>query len=63
MNDLDISKAREIIGASLSSWVVSPNMTHRLHKGFWLFLSGVPSPAVNMAMVYENDRAALDETH
>lgn len=61
MNEVDIAIAREKIGASLSSWVASPDMTYALRKGSWFFFSGIPSPAVNMAMVSDDEGALLDD--
>lgn len=62
MTRLDIPNVREQMGISLRSWVVSPDMDHEIHAGSWHFLSGIPSPAVNMAMVYDDDPAVMDRT-
>lgn len=55
MSELDISRAREQLGISLASWVSSPNMSHGLLPSSWYFLSGIASPAVNMALVQSGD--------
>lgn len=62
MSQIDISKAREVMGISLGSWANSPKMSHEVHAGSWHFLSGVPSPAVNMALVSEDSEDALNHT-
>lgn len=62
MSRIDISHVREQMGFSLGSWAVSSDMDHQVQQGSWRFLSGIPSAAVNMAMVHDDDPVVLDQT-
>jgi len=37
-------------------------MSHEVLRGSWYFLSGLPAPDVNLAMVHQNDRDVLSKT-
>ena len=57
----DVARWRMQMGAGIGPWVDHPGMVHRVEATWWLSLSGLPSPDVNMALVADGDPAVLAE--
>jgi hypothetical protein len=55
----DVARWRMQMGEGIRPWVDHPGMVHAVDETRWLSLSGLPSPDVNMAMVYDADPAVL----
>lgn len=55
----DVARWRMQMGTGIGPWVDHPGMVHAVDGTRWLSLSGLPSPDVNMAMVYDADPAVL----
>ncbi|GAB2454783.1 hypothetical protein GCM10027062_39050 [Nocardioides hungaricus] len=54
-----VARWRMQMGAGIGPWVDHPGMVHAVDERRWLSLSGLSSPDVNMAMVYDADPAVL----
>ncbi len=55
----DVARWRMQMGSGIRPWVDHPGMVHSVDSASWLVLSGLPSPDVNMALVYDDDPAVL----
>jgi N-acetylglutamate synthase-like GNAT family acetyltransferase len=52
-------RLRSLMGQSLSGWASQPGAVGEIGDGYWLVLSGAPSPDVNVALVWTADPQAL----
>jgi len=59
MGDVDIAQRRRQMGEALRDWASTPRMVHSVRDESWMFLSGLPSADVNMALVHGGDPEEL----
>lgn len=60
MDETELARRRTEMGAGFSSMVTDPAFA-RVEEGWWLALTGAPSPDVNMALVHRDDPDALSQ--
>jgi GNAT superfamily N-acetyltransferase len=59
MEQDDVAGWRKQMGQGIDAWASGPGGMHVVDEGFWLMLTGAPSPDVNLALVYDDDPAVL----
>ncbi|GAA1147083.1 GNAT family N-acetyltransferase [Nocardioides aquiterrae] len=58
----EVARWRLQMGTGIGPWADHRGMVHAVDESRWLLLSGLPSPDVNLAMVYDADPAVLAGT-
>ena len=61
MDAVGVAHRRRQMGEALHGWASSPGAVHKVSGGSWMFLSGLPSPDVNMALVHGGDPGEFDQ--
>jgi GNAT superfamily N-acetyltransferase len=64
MDERDLSLRRGQMGRTTKPWTdhAGPDAVWEFREGSWLFLTGSPSPAVNLALVHDGEPATLAHT-
>ena len=60
MDEFGVAGRRRQMGEALQGWAEFPGAVHAVTHGSWMFLSGLPSPDVNMALVDGGDIQEFD---
>jgi hypothetical protein len=60
MPSVDVAQRRTQMGQALQEWVSSPRMVHRVTESSWVFLSGAPTPDLNLALVHDGAAGTMD---
>lgn len=61
MDRNDLALRRTQMGGVCSALATGTDMEYQVEAGWWLVLTGAPSPDVNMALLHQRDSAALTE--
>lgn len=59
MDEAELARRREQMGRGITPWASGPGATSELGDGYWVQLTGAPSPDANMALVSSASDAAL----
>ena len=59
MDTDDLAGRRRQMGEALAGWSAVPGSVHAVGDGSWTYLSGLPSPDLNMALVHGSDPSDL----
>jgi len=57
----EVAGRRRHMGEALAGWSSVSGCVHSVDAGSWVYLSGLPSPDVNMALVDGSDRSVLED--
>lgn len=61
MDTGDLSQRRRQMGEALAGWSKVAGAVHEVGGGSWLYLSNLPSPDLNMALVHGSDPRDLGD--
>src|SRR3954466_3020758 len=55
MTDVALAHRRAQMALAVEAWSDAPGGLHEVGDGYWVALTGVPSPDVNMALIHGDD--------
>jgi hypothetical protein len=59
VGNVDVAGRRRQMGQALGGWSSVPGAVHAVGDGSWMYLSGLPSADLNMALVHGSDPGDL----